>query len=190
MRGFNLSGVSLGDAAIRSFLKASVDAQVIPNTWRGIFVEHLVAVVLGADYRATDFWSSWDIEHVSGFRIEVKQSAALQTWTKAERETSAADPSFDIKERKGYWEGDDWVEKPGRHAALYVFAWHPIQDPATADHRDADQWLFYLARTEDLPATQRVRLKWLRERCGEVAIGALAAEVEGIRKHLGVLRDG
>ena len=47
-------------------------------------------------------WDSWDFVHDTGFRMEVKQSAAAQVWSG--RTTSP--PRFDIRARSGYWEGE------------------------------------------------------------------------------------
>jgi hypothetical protein len=74
-----------------------------------------------------------------GARLEAKPSAARQTWTgRAGLEGRATCGSFDIGERKGYWvEGDkQHVAWEGRLADLFVFAWHPVIDPARVDHRD------------------------------------------------------
>ena len=37
---------------------------------------------------------------------------------------------------------------------MYVFAWHPETDAKLADHRDPQQWSFYVMQTKDLPAQQ------------------------------------
>ena len=55
--------------------------RVMNNVHRSDYVEAIVAVAL-ADYGWTrkDPWDGWDCEHESGVRLEVKQSAAAQTW--------------------------------------------------------------------------------------------------------------
>ena len=56
----------------------------------------------------------------------------------------------------GYWDEDgDWVSKPGRHADLYVFAWHG-DDKSTADHRDSRRWEFYVVAKRDLPEQKSI----------------------------------
>ena len=44
----------------------------------------MVAALLGADWALMwilgDDWAPWDIEHRSGAKIEIKQSAARQFW--------------------------------------------------------------------------------------------------------------
>ena len=89
--------------------------------------------------------------------MEVKQSAALQNW---HDESSKACPArFDIAERTGFWDDKSkWVEAPGRAAAIYVFAHHPVFDRAVADHRDPLQWDFYVTPASDLPAQKTIGL--------------------------------
>lgn len=134
---------------------------LVSNIYRGLVAEIIVDTELGAlwNYCGSD-WRSWDFEHVDGCRLEVKQSAARQTWT---RELNMAKPIFDIRARKGYFEGTDWigVADPRRFADIYVFAYHPIMD-ATADHRDPLQWQFYVVPANRLPKDKRsASLEWV-----------------------------
>jgi hypothetical protein len=149
----------------------------VVNTDRGFVVEVIVGQALGAEWRwlARDF-TGWDFQHETGCRLEVKHSAARQTW--ASHKASA--PSFDIKARTGYWDNDGatWIAAPGRHAHIYVFAHHPVIDES-ADHRDAGQWRFYVVRTEQLeehlPAAKTIRLGKMRQLAEEVGWGDLRA---------------
>jgi hypothetical protein len=86
--------------------------------------------------------------------LEVKQSAALQTWTAPKK---PATPTFDIRERTGYYEGAVWIPQIGRLAHIYVFAHHPIRDEST-DHRDPRQWRFYVIPTRELPPSKTIAL--------------------------------
>ena len=60
------------------------DRPVMNNTHRVEYVECLVAEFLGGDWTlpwtSGYDWVPWDIEHVSGTRIEIKQCAALPPW--------------------------------------------------------------------------------------------------------------
>ena len=47
------------------------------------------------------------------------------------------------------------VEQPGRLADIYIFAWHPETRKSIVDHREPEQWTFFVLRTETLPAVQR-----------------------------------
>ena len=58
--------------------------------------------------------------------------------------------------KSGYWTLDStWVEQPGRLADIYIFAWHPETRESIVDHREPEQWTFFVLRTETLPAAQR-----------------------------------
>lgn len=126
---------------------------------------------------AGDGWSGWDFEHVSGARLEVKQSAALQTWSEPKGIRTRG--VFDIAARTGYFDqgGSRWTAQPGRCADIYVFAWHGSQGPDT-DHRDPSQWEFYVVPTPLLPAGQKtVVLSRIRRLAATVLIEALASAV-------------
>jgi hypothetical protein len=49
---------------------------------------------------------------------------------------------------------------------IYIFAWHPVEDVALADHRMPAQWQFFVVSEVELPAGQKtislatVRRRW------------------------------
>ena len=138
---------------------ARYDRRVMNNIHRADYVECLVAMLLGPawtlPWTSAYDWAPWDLEHVSGARIEVKQAAARQPWHRDES-VRARPPRFDIAPRGGYWTLDStWVEQPGRLADIYIFAWHPETRESIVDHREPEQWTFFVLRTETLPAAQR-----------------------------------
>ena len=54
---------------------------VMNNVDRGLYVEHLIADALGPDWLPSGSdWAAWDCQHRHGDRIEIKQSAARQSW--------------------------------------------------------------------------------------------------------------
>ncbi|MES2444340.1 MAG: hypothetical protein V4574_16045 [Pseudomonadota bacterium] len=127
---------------------------------RGLVSEAIVAAALEPVWRwCSADYSSWDFDRADGVRLEVKQSAVRQTWASASAAPSKT--SFDIAARKGRWEGALWIEEPGRHAQIYVFAHHPIGDDG-ADHCDPAQWEFFVVRASDLPPTKRIATAALR----------------------------
>jgi hypothetical protein len=134
---------------------------IMSNLTRPIFVERLLVRLLKGDWRYVGGdWTGWDLENTSSLaRIELKQSAARQTWTDGPtRMGKPTKPIFDIEERAGYFAdgGSAWVNTPGRPADLYVFAWHPRFDPKDAvDHSDPEQWEFYLLPENHLPKGQK-----------------------------------
>jgi len=134
----------------------SYGSRLIENSYRGLVAEIIVASALGPEWKiCSGGWSGWDLEHVGGCRIEVKQSAARQTWAAP---TKPSATTFSIAEKTGYYEdGIKWIPKAGRPAHIYVFAYHPIMDDG-ADHRDASQWQFYVLAANRLPATKSIPL--------------------------------
>ncbi len=147
---------------------------LVTNVLRGLVAEAVVALALEPEWQwcAGDY-SSWDFERPDGLRLEVKQSAAKQSWATSDIPSAC---SFDIAMRKGRWEGADWIGEPGRAAHIYIFAHHPIAD-STADHRDPGQWRFYVVPTSELPALGRLSLKRLQRLGLAVSFMELASAV-------------
>jgi len=105
------------------------DQLVISNLYLPHYVERMIALALGEGFELVSAdWSGWDIESSDGVRIEVKQSAAWQTWSDVTGEPKPSRSVYDISAPTGHWidGGATWVAKAGRQAHLYVFAWHPI----------------------------------------------------------------
>ena len=155
---------------------------LIENSYRGLIVEVIIGEALGSEWRlCSGDWGGWDFAHTAtGCRLEVKQSAARQTWAAPKKPSL---PSFDIKERTGYYEGAAWTPQLGRLAHIYVFAYHPIRDDS-ADHRDPSQWQFYVAPTKQLPLTKRIGLARVAQLTPAVAWPCLAVAVEQARSTL------
>lgn len=145
----------------RKVAAAAFGRPLITNVHRGMVAEAIVAAALEPEWRwCSEDYSSWDFERADGAKLEVKQSAARQSWAAANAKPSAC--SFDIASRTGRWEnGVEWIAEPGRSAHIYVFAHHPVADES-ADHRDPTQWQFYVIATERLPNTRRLSLSRLR----------------------------
>lgn len=160
-----------------SAANAAFGRRLITNIHRGLIAEAIVASALGADWRwCSEDYSSWDFEREDGLRLEVKQSAARQSWAGDADKPSSC--SFDIAARKGRYEGVRWIDSPGRHAQVYVFAHHPRCD-AAADHRDPDQWQFYVVRADDLPPTKRMGMAGvckLARACGFAELASIVAK--------------
>jgi hypothetical protein len=159
---------------------------LITNVFRGHIVEAIVAYALEPVWRwCAEDYSAWDFERGDGLRLEVKQSAARQSWATTDKPSAG---SFDIAERKGRWEGATWIESAGRAAAIYVFAHHPIAD-MTADHRDPMQWRFFVIPTNALPAKQRLSLTQARRLTDERTFQELSAAVHHVAESLQEFQD-
>jgi hypothetical protein len=168
------------------------DQRLIENPFRSAFVQAMIEpyLRLGGWRYAGDGWSGWDFERADGKRLEVKQSAAHQTWSDPRRLRTRG--SFDIAERTGASEkgGPEGTGGKGRPADVYVFAWNGAYGEAT-DHRDPAQWLFYVIPTAHLPAAHRTislaRVQAIAETekpGGPVAIEALMTRVSDVLANL------
>lgn len=84
----------------------------------------------------------------------------MQGWESDGRTTP---PRYDIAPRTGYWSVAEnrWAEKVGRHAHLYVFAWHG-NPGENDDQRDPAQWVFHVIAERDLPDQKSIGLNVLR----------------------------
>lgn len=151
------------------------DRPIIQNNLRGIYMEQVVSDLLGEEWNLVGSdWAAWDIEHkTNGTRIEVKQSAAKQTW--AEDIGKKAKISFSIKSPKQIWSGTAPRPTNGRPAQIYIFAAHPLFDDR-ADHRMLDQWEFYVVAEADLPNQSSISLNPVRK----IASNATAEDLRSI----------
>ena len=168
---------------IVNMLKRRYAGPIMNNVYRGDYVECMIVSVLGGDWRLTWMdgwdWAAWDCEHTpSSARLEIKQAAARQTWDKGPTPPRRK-PAFDIAPRTGFYpEGDGWVASPGRHADVYVFAWHGC-DNDHADHTDPQQWRFFVVAERDLPQGQKsIGLKRLTAIAAPCAVADLRRAVE------------
>jgi hypothetical protein len=163
--------------------EAAFGRPLVVNSLRAVLVEALISGVLPSKWRwcAAD-WAGWDFEHDDGTRMEVKQSAARQSWAMTPRRAFV--PRFDVAERKGFWrDGSEWVRAPGRHAQIYVFAFHPVADD-TADHRDPRQWTFYVVPASSLPQAKSIALSRVERLASAVRAAELGDAIEKVRDRL------
>lgn len=154
---------------------------LVVNNLRAIIVEAMLSLTLSPDWRwCSQDWSGWDFEHSDGTKLEVKQSAARQTWSPPKR---PQDRTFDIAPRTGYYEGSSWkTVTPRRFADVYVFGFHPLLG-GDADHRDAAQWEFYTLAERQLPKDRRtLTLRMLRTMTGALKFSELRDSIELLRK--------
>ena len=159
---------------------------LIGNVERGAYVECMVELALSElrpFWSLTETWAAWDLQQQdTSARIEVKQSAALQTWSST---APTKPPKFDIAPRSGYYDdgGSLWVapETPQRFADVYIMAWHDERNAQIADHRQPDQWQFYVVAEERLPSGQKsISLNPLASLSRACSYAELASEVEDV----------
>lgn len=68
---------------------AAFGSPLISNIYRGLVAEIMVGAALGCEWQlCSGDWRGWDFEHTAGLRLEVKQSAARQTWTGERKATT------------------------------------------------------------------------------------------------------
>ena len=169
-------------------------SRLINNVDRGHYVESMISLVLGEQWRPTAVergWAPWDFEREEdGARLEVKQSAALQPWSAYEDAPRPRLATFDIAYRKEAWtKGGDFAPYcPGRPADVYIFACHPIADRRVADHRHPEQWRFVVVPERQLPAQKTISINRLRDLGAEVGYEQLSAEIEEQVAQLGELK--
>lgn len=126
---------------------------ILENRFRGLFVEELVGIALEPDWSyAGGDWAAYDfVSRCQRWKLEVKQSAAKQSWA-----GKPGSGSFSIREAAGLWSGSMWeeFEVPKRMADIYVFGWHALTIPET-DHTNPGQWDFFVVESSDLPQGQK-----------------------------------
>lgn len=157
-------------------------SRLVTNSSRGLIAEAIVATVLCPEWLwCSEDYYRCDFTHPSGAQLEVKQSAASQSW-KSKAPTVAR---WDVGARKGYWEGETYVARPGRNAEIYVLAWHPIADREQADHRDPTQWQFFVMHADTLPPVKLLGMAGVAALATAVRIGQLASAVSNILSNCG-----
>ena len=168
----------LTPASVLAEVSRPYSKRVMNNVHRSEYVEAIVGLALrDSGWRRMEPWDAWDCEHESGLRLEVKQSAAAQSWWS---DGKYSPPRFDVASRTRYWDYDtgSWVFKEQRHAHIYVFAWHGAQRE-TADQRDPATWEFYVIPEPVLPEQKSIGLNPIRGLADPQGIEGLAAAVEG-----------
>ena len=147
-------------SVILTRIQAFFDVPIMQNNLRGMYVEHLVAELLGEGWDLVgQDWAAWDIQHSDGTRVEVKQSARRQTW--AAPENGSSKPSFSIRVPKFIWKGAAKTTTNVRPADIYVFAWHGT-DGDESDQRVDGQWQFFVVPASELPAQNVIGLTSLK----------------------------
>ena len=125
-------------------------------------------------------WEAWHFENEAGVRLNLKHSAAVQSWGNGETQSS---PRFGIAPGKAYWDEKEerCVEHAGRLADIYLFAWHG-ETGETADQGDPTSWEFYVVPERDLPEQKSIALTALPGLTAPCGIERLAAAVDAISK--------
>jgi hypothetical protein len=150
---------------------------ILTNVVRGEVVEEICLMALEPEWRhAGGDYGAWDLENPkTGSRIQIKQSAARQSWG-----ISISAPTFSIAQKTGHYEGANWIAKPSRNADIFVFGWHPLMDDA-ADHRIVEQWQFYVVPETKLPPQKSIRLSVLERLVEPCLWSELNAKIKSLQ---------
>lgn len=162
---------------------AAFGRKLITNSLRGLVAEVLIAAVLEPEWTwcAAD-WAGWDFECSGGLKLEVKQSAARQTWTPIGSVPSKC--RFDIAPRTGAHVGRNLHPRIGRQADVYIFA-HHFEAGDHADHCDPRQWMFYVVQERLLgPHTKSIGLTAVKRLANGCRIDDLKASMDCCEKIL------
>ena len=151
---------------------------IITNVVRGEIAEEIIAMALEPEWEhCGGDYASCDLRHrVSSQGIQVKQAAALQTWGSTK---SAA--RFSIVHKTGAWDNKAalWIPGRSRNADIFIFGWHPRTDDET-DHRNADQWRFFVVAENALPEQKSIGLTALQKLATPVGHKELKSVVSGL----------
>ena len=149
---------------------------IIRNDLRGELVEEIVGLALAPNWKLCGSdWGSCDLRHEgSGLKIQVKQSAARQSWASGSKGSSP--PRFSIAVKTGRYEGAEWIPGEGRNADLFVFAWHSTTG-SDCDHADPAQWKFFVIAESALPAQKSIGLQQIERLAHAVDSSGLNAAV-------------
>lgn len=157
---------------------AAFGHRLVTNVHRGLVAEAIVASALRPTWEwCSADYAAWDFQREDGLRLEVKQAASRQSWH--EPTDPASRISFDIRERKGRWEGTDWLADVRRWAQVYVFAHHRDMSEE-ADHRDPRQWVFYVVFERTLPSQNVISLSRIKLLTRPCSINELAETVKQV----------
>ena len=168
---------------VLSALVGRYDRYLMNDVHRAEYVQCLVAELLSPQW--TPPWTrghdraAWDLDHVSGARMEIEQTAALLARHGAKTVRNQL-PRVGIAPRKGYWTADGaWIGQAGRPADIYVFAWHGEEREQAVDHRAPEQWRFFVVPTKSLPTRRHsIGLQDLEMLSVDVGYEALAETVQ------------
>ena len=148
--------------------------QLITNVNRGVLAETIIALALDEAWEwCSSDYAPWDFRHASGTKLEVKQSASRQSWHACSDPPSSV--GFDIRSRNGQT-GHTWRGEKRRWADIYIFAHHHVITDQ-ADHRDPNQWLFYVVEEGRLPLQNTLSLSRVRSLSAPVSVENLCAAI-------------
>ena len=149
--GFLDAGIPLG-FDILDFWQWSM-SDIVSNATRGILAEFIVAQAIEVARKSVrEEWAAYDLESISGIKIEVKSAAYLQSWQQKE----FSKISFRTPKTLGWSKETNLQSKEARRQAdVYVFALLAHKEQLTLNPLDVSQWEFYVLPTSVLDNRKR-----------------------------------
>lgn len=145
------------------FEDAYFQSGIIDNNLRGYVAELLLLEALGQRAQLVSHgWHAWDIDlgnredsYPNYLRIQVKNSAKVQTWSEVERNLEDAAGKFQLRLSKPDHLRVDLETPNDRCQAvrdafscdLFTLMFHTESDRDKCDQRDPSQWVVYLVPT-------------------------------------------
>jgi hypothetical protein len=135
---------------------------LMQNDFRGIWIEYAVAQALGDGFKVVgQDWHAWDVqsgeseqEFPERIRIQVKNTSRTQTWNERTGVLSECRWSLKRRNKPNFFDTNNPgvpCEPYGFLCDAFVLCCHPEDEWGKANHRDLDQWDFYvLPVTSDL----------------------------------------
>lgn len=140
---FHSDGRDIG-VQLKAFWSWAYSA-LLDNVSRGVLAEFLVASALGVA-KPRSVWGLYDLTSKEGTKIEVKNSAYIQSW----EQEKYSPLEFDIKQKKKWMEETGWSDDPQRHSDVYVFCLLAEKDQDKIDPMNVGQWEFYVVSTSEI----------------------------------------
>ncbi len=139
--------------------KRLFDRPIVQNNFRGELIEEIVSSELGDSWKhCAGDWHAWDFERIleSGIvRLQIKQSAARQSWDKdGDQIIKSRVGKFPIGFKTGYFIEDKWISESGRHTEIYLLCYHDDRTEL-ADHFDVARWDFYILRASEIAPKEK-----------------------------------
>lgn len=125
-------------------------SDLLSNALRGILAEFIVACDLGCADTVRQEWSAYDLKTSTGFKVEVKSAAYLQSWHQRNPTLIrfGIAPTYEQENTAdGYWKQSNVLK---RQADVYVFCILSHLDSATVDPLNMAQWKFYVLSAREL----------------------------------------
>ena len=158
----------------KRLIKDFLGAKLIDNSLRGYWCEAMLAEALGASCRIVSHgWAAWDLEiphpdTAQMIRVQVKNSASLQTWHSRQSKPSKCSFNMTMRAAPFYLAQDSTSQQVdfGFHCEVFALCHHFVSDVYNADHRMPDQWNIFLVPSDpNLGAITQEEFDWAQEKC-------------------------